>query len=70
MLSLFLFAELLDGRSNMRVICFVCLDTLVGKEAWSLNCGHIFCRPCIEGIQKTSNICPCNGFSDPLLLKL
>ena len=42
----------------MRVICFVCLDTLVGKEAWSLNCGHIFCRPCTEGIQKTSNICP------------
>ena len=42
----------------MKVICFVCLDSLVGKETWSLICGHIFCHACIEGIRRTSNNCP------------
>lgn len=35
--------------------CPVCLESLAGQEVSSTVCGHIFCKPCINGVLKSAN---------------
>ena len=38
------------------MICIICYDKF--KKETSLNCGHNFCKKCIEEWYNTNNTCP------------
>ncbi|KAH8350497.1 hypothetical protein KR067_004934, partial [Drosophila pandora] len=41
--------------------CPVCLECVSHREPVSTNCGHVFCRECIEGAIRSMHKCPmCN----------
>eukprot|EP01027_Heterolobosea_sp_BB2_P023005 GEZU01033962.1.p1 GENE.GEZU01033962.1~~GEZU01033962.1.p1 ORF type:complete len:244 (-),score=52.44 GEZU01033962.1:63-794(-) len=39
-------------------ICPVCLEVPAPDEACELNCGHIFCKNCIDRSLQTRSVCP------------
>ncbi|KAI9474216.1 MAG: hypothetical protein EXX96DRAFT_581066 [Benjaminiella poitrasii] len=44
----------------MKAICSICIEELT--EPVSLECGHVFDRPCIDLCLRTSSLCPyCKG---------
>lgn len=38
--------------------CPICLESIVGRSPVSTNCGHIFCKSCLQTCLKTVKKCP------------
>lgn len=42
--------------------CSVCLEQFLSGEIFTIKCGHLFCKPCIDKSLKNRKVCPmCNA---------
>lgn len=47
--------------NTVKLICVICLESLVDRQVSSLSCGHVFCTVCITNSLKRREVCPtCN----------
>lgn len=50
--------ETVDSQSNV-IQCSICFNNMVPREPTSLQCGHLFCKPCITTcIERKMWTCP------------
>lgn len=48
-----------DGLTqSIKVHCPICLESVVDRNPVSTNCGHVFCRKCLEAALKQLKKCP------------
>lgn len=46
------------GSSSLNITCPVCLDSIVSRQPVSTNCGHLFCKTCIQESLRVLKKCP------------
>ncbi|XP_043642418.1 LON peptidase N-terminal domain and RING finger protein 3 [Drosophila teissieri] len=54
-----------SGDSYVPYNCPVCLEDVREREPVSTNCGHVFCKDCIERAVATGRMCPLCGLDEP-----
>lgn len=49
--------------------CCICFDSFMSGEIFSIECGHLFCKPCFDASMTRGNICPtCQAAINPAQL--